>query len=60
MHDPREIANGLSEAERPVWADCPVFNNVWCHAPWTCHQPCPGLAVRAILEEQNNGEHHAD
>ena len=47
MTDPAKIAAiaaGLSEAEAPpVWADCPVFRNVWCHAPWTCVQPCLGL-----------------
>ena len=28
------------EVERPAWADCPAFHNVWCHAPWACKQPC--------------------
>ena len=32
------------EHARPAWAECPAFHNVWCHAPWTCTQPCLGLA----------------
>lgn len=40
------------KAERPVWADCPAFHHVWCHAPWTCKQPC--LAVRSALAKEND------
>jgi hypothetical protein len=28
----------------PVWAKCPAFKAVMCHAPWQCQQPCLGLA----------------
>ena len=34
----------------PPWANCPALRHVWCHAPWSCEQPC--LVVRAILKEQ--------
>lgn len=31
------------EANAPVWAKCPAFKAVMCHAPWQCKQPCLGL-----------------
>lgn len=49
--EPEQVAE---KTERPAWADCPAFHNVWCHAPWTCKQPC--LAVRSALKENDRGE----